>query len=150
MDVSIQEHGGGYLLTLRHLLDCDPSDAWQLLATNPGLLTWFPELRLVPDGDRQLLLFVDGDSWQEMDVLTYVPLREFTFPWDKATVRIMISPAAEGVELSFIESIPPGFGQGPADAERDMTRWVLRMERIAHILGGAVPWARSARQQVAA
>lgn len=159
MDIQLSELDGTRIMTVQQTIDCRLEDAWELLGTSTGLASWFPELRLVPDGDRFLILFIDGELWHEMPVHFYEPNHKIVFAWERATVGFRLVEVPGGVQLRFREEIPATFGSAPGDAQRDMAGWLAHNERLGQILSGAKPteiphlvakWDAYIQQQVAA
>ncbi len=107
-------------------------EAWNLLATNSGFVRWFPQLRV--EGDK--LIFEMEDFRENMDLLEYRKNEKIAYRWDSATVSFTLSQLENQTLITFEERIPEDFGNEFANAQKDMTGWLVQNECIKKVLEG--------------
>ncbi|MDG4523481.1 ATPase [Streptococcus suis] len=103
-----------------------------MLATNSGFVRWFPQLRV--EGDK--LIFEMEDFRENMDLLEYRKNEKIAYRWDSATVSFTLSQLENQTLITFEERIPEDFGNEFANAQKDMTGWLVQNECIKKVLEG--------------
>lgn len=114
-----------------------------MLATNSGFVRWFPQLRV--EGDK--LIFEMEDFCETMDLLEYRKNEKIAYTWDSATVSFTLSQLENQTLITFEERIPEDFGNEFADAQKDMTGWLVQNECIKKFLEGQEPPVRQPLQE---
>ncbi|HEL1545817.1 TPA: ATPase [Streptococcus suis] len=135
MKISVQKESEMYLLTISYTVQTSLVEAWDLLATDSGFARWFPQLRV--EGDK--LIFEMEDFRENMDLLEYRKNEKIAYRWDSATVSFTLSQLENQTLITFEERIPEDFGNEFADAQKDMTGWLVQNECIKKVLGGQEP-----------
>ncbi|WP_105145434.1 SRPBCC domain-containing protein [Streptococcus suis] len=121
-----------YKLEISYKVSSKLEEVWNLLATDSGFACWFPQLRV--EGDK--LIFEMEDFRETMDLLAYQPQEKIAYTWDTATVSFSLSQQEQGTLIIFEEEIPVDFGNEYADAQKDMTGWLIQNECIQLLLQG--------------
>ncbi|HEP1820150.1 TPA: SRPBCC domain-containing protein [Streptococcus suis] len=121
-----------YKLEISYKVSSKLEEVWNLLATDSGFARWFPQLRV--EGDK--LIFEMEDFRESMDLLAYQPQERIAYTWDTATVSFSLSQQEQGTQILFEEEIPVDFGNDHADAQKDMTGWLVQNECIQLLLQG--------------
>ncbi|MDG4505378.1 ATPase [Streptococcus suis] len=132
MKISVKKEAEKYLLNICYSVPANLAEAWDLLATDSGFARWFPQLRV--EGDK--LIFEMEDFRETMDLLAYQPQEKIAYTWDTAKVSFGLSQQEQGTLIVFEEEIPVDFGNEFADAEKDMTGWLVQNECIKNLLAG--------------
>lgn len=114
-----------------------------MLATNSGFVRWFPQLRV--EGDK--LIFEMEDFCETMDLLEYRKNEKIAYRWDSATVSFTLSQLENQTLITFEERIPEDFGNKFANAQKDMTGWLVQNECIKKFLEGQEPPVRQPLQE---
>ncbi|HEL1676331.1 SRPBCC domain-containing protein [Streptococcus suis] len=135
MKISVQKESEMYLLTISYTVQTSLVEAWDLLATDSGFARWFPQLRV--EGDK--LIFEMEDFRENMDLLEYRKNEKIAYRWDSATVSFTLSQLENQTLITFEERIPEDFGNEFANAQKDMTGWLVQNECIKKVLGGQEP-----------
>ncbi|WP_449460529.1 ATPase [Streptococcus suis] len=143
MKISVKKEAGHYLLSICYSVSASLVEAWNLLATNSGFVRWFPQLRV--EGDK--LIFEMEDFRETMDLLEYRKNEKIAYTWDSATVSFALSQLENQTLITFEERIPEDFGNEFANAQKDMTGWLVQNERIKKVLGGQEPPVRQPLQE---
>ncbi|HFI0376059.1 TPA: SRPBCC domain-containing protein [Streptococcus suis] len=121
-----------YKLTVSYLVPSTVNQVWELLATNSGFARWFPQLRV--EGDK--LIFEMEDFRETMDLLAYQPKEKIAYSWDRAKISFSLIQQEQGTQILFEEEIPVDFGNEFADAQKDMTGWLVQNDCIQLLLQG--------------
>lgn len=121
-----------YKLEISYKVSSKLEEVWNLLATDSGFARWFPQLRV--EGDK--LVFEMEDFRETMDLLAYQPQEKIAYTWDTAKVSFSLSQQEQGTLIVFEEEIPVDFGNDYADAQKDMTGWLVQNECIQLLLQG--------------
>lgn len=121
-----------YKLEISYKVSSKLEEVWNLLATDIGFARWFPQLRV--EGDK--LVFEMEDFRETMDLLAYQPQEKIAYTWDTAKVSFSLSQQEQGTLIVFEEEIPVDFGNDYADAQKDMTGWLVQNECIQLLLQG--------------
>ncbi|HEM2547501.1 TPA: ATPase [Streptococcus suis] len=121
-----------YKLEISYKVSSKLEEVWNLLATDSGFARWFPQLRV--EGDK--LVFEMEDFRETMDLLAYRPHEAIAYIWDTAMVSFSLSQQEQGIQIIFEEEIPVDFGNDYADAQKDMTGWLVQNECIQLLLQG--------------
>ncbi|HEM2792305.1 TPA: ATPase [Streptococcus suis] len=132
MKISVKKEAGHYLLSICYSVSASLVEAWNLLATNSGFVRWFPQLRV--EGDK--LIFEMEDFCETMDLLEYRKNEKIAYRWDSATVSFTLSQLENQTLITFEERIPEDFGNEFANAQKDMTGWLVQNECIKKVLEG--------------
>ncbi|MFH6636682.1 ATPase [Streptococcus suis] len=132
MKISVQKESEMYLLTISYPVPTSLAEAWDLLATDSGFARWFPQLRV--EGDT--LVFEMEDFRESMNLLAYRPHEAIAYTWDTARVSFSLSRQEQGTQILFEEDIPVDFGNEFADAQKDMTGWLVQNDCIRALLHG--------------
>ncbi|NQN66703.1 ATPase [Streptococcus suis] len=132
MKISVKKEAGHYLLSICYSVSASLVEAWNLLATNSGFVRWFPQLRV--EGDK--LIFEMEDFRENMDLLEYRKNEKIAYRWDSATVSFTLSQLENQTLITFEERIPEDFGNEFANAQKDMTGWLVQNECIKKVLEG--------------
>ncbi|HFI0420679.1 TPA: ATPase [Streptococcus suis] len=132
MKIAVKKAVEKYLLSICYTVPASLVEAWDLLATDSGLARWFPQLRV--GGDK--LVFEMEDFYETMDLLVYQPHEEIAFNWDTAIVSFSLNRHEQGTQIFFVEEIPVNFGNEFANAQKDMTGWLVQNECIKNLLEG--------------
>ncbi|HFU4218210.1 TPA: SRPBCC domain-containing protein [Streptococcus suis] len=132
-----------YNLTVSYLVPSTVNQVWELLATDSGFARWFPQLRV--EGDK--LIFEMENFRETMDLLTYQPGEKIAYTWDTARVSFSLSQEGQGTQIIFEEEIPVNFGNEFANAQKDMTGWLVQNECIKNLLEGQDLPARQPLQE---
>lgn len=119
------------------------AESWDLLATDSGFAHWFPQLRV--EGDK--LIFEMEDFRENMDLLEYRKNEKIAYRWDSATVSFTLSQLENQTLITFEERIPEDFGNEFANAQKDMTGWLVQNECIKKFLEGQEPPVRQPLQE---
>ncbi|HEM4955341.1 TPA: ATPase [Streptococcus suis] len=135
MKISVQKESEMYLLTISYTVQTSLVEAWDLLATDSGFARWFPQLRV--EGDK--LIFEMEDFRENMDLLEYRKNEKIAYRWDSATVSFTLSQLENQTLITFEERIPEDFGNEFANAQKDMTGWLVPNECIKKFLEGQEP-----------
>lgn len=143
MKISVKKEAGHYLLSICYSVSASLTEAWDLLATDSGFARWFPQLRV--EGDK--LIFELEDFRETMDLLEYRKNEKIAYRWDSATVSFTLSQLENQTLITFEERIPEDFGNEFANAQKDMTGWLVQNECIKKILGGQEPPVRQPLQE---
>ncbi|HEP1786467.1 TPA: ATPase [Streptococcus suis] len=143
MKISVKKEAGHYLLSICYTVPANLAEAWDLLATNSGFVRWFPQLRV--EGDK--LIFEMEDFREVMDLLEYRKNEKIAYRWDSATVSFTLSQLENQTLITFEERIPEDFGNEFANAQKDMTGWLVQNECIKKVLGGQEPPVRQPLQE---
>ncbi|HEM2866387.1 TPA: ATPase [Streptococcus suis] len=143
MKFAVKKEAEKYLLSICYTVPANLAEAWDLLATNSGFVRWFPQLRV--EGDK--LIFEMEDFRETMDLLEYRKNEKIAYRWDSATVSFTLSQLENQTLITFEERIPEDFGNEFADAQKDMTGWLVQNECIKKILGGQEPPVRQPLQE---
>ncbi len=115
-----------YKLEISYKVSSKLEEVWNLLATDSGFARWFLQLRV--EGDK--LVFEMEDFRETMDLLAYLPQERIAYTWDTATISFSLSQQEQGTLIIFEEEIPVDFGNDYADAQKDMTGWLVENECI--------------------
>ncbi|MBS8055490.1 SRPBCC domain-containing protein [Streptococcus suis] len=135
MKISVKKEAGHYLLSICYSVSASLAEAWDLLATDNGFSRWFPQLRV--EGDK--LVFEMEDFRETMDLLEYRKNEKIAYTWDSAIVSFTLSQLENQTLITFEERIPEDFGNEFANAQNDMTGWLVQNECIKKVLGGQEP-----------
>ncbi|HEM3197999.1 TPA: ATPase [Streptococcus suis 14A] len=130
MKISVKKEAGHYLLSICYSVSASLVEAWNLLATNSGFVRWFPQLRV--EGDK--LIFEMEDFRETMDLLEYRKNEKIAYTWDSAIVSFTLSQLENQTLITFEERIPEDFGNEFANAQKDMTGWLVQNECIKKFL----------------
>lgn len=132
MEITITKRENIYKMNLSYNVSSSLEQVWNLLATDSGFARWFPQLRV--EGDK--LVFEMEDFRETMDLLTYQPQEKIAYTWDAAKVSFSLSQQEQGTQILFEEEIPVDFGNDYADAQKDMTGWLVQNDCIQLLLQG--------------
>ncbi|HFI0030521.1 ATPase [Streptococcus suis] len=143
MKISVKKEAGHYLLSICYSVSASLTEAWDLLATDSGFARWFPQLRV--EGDK--LIFEMEDFRESMDLLEYRKNEKIAYTWDSATVSFTLSQLENQTLITFEERIPEDFGNEFANAQKDMTGWLVQNECIKKVLEGKEPPVRQPLQE---
>ncbi|HEM3202422.1 TPA: SRPBCC domain-containing protein [Streptococcus suis 8830] len=143
MKISVKKEAGHYLLSICYSVSASLTEAWDLLATDSGFARWFPQLRV--EGDK--LVFEMEDFRETMDLLEYRKNERIAYRWDSATVSFTLSQLENQTLITFEERIPEDFGNEFANAQKDMTGWLVQNECIKKVLEGQEPPVRQPLQE---
>ncbi|HGK7341720.1 TPA: ATPase, partial [Streptococcus suis] len=132
-----------YLLSICYSVSASLAESWDLLATDSGFAHWFPQLRV--EGDK--LIFEMEDFRENMDLLEYRKNEKIAYRWDSATVSFTLSQLENQTLITFEERIPEDFGNEFANAQKDMTGWLVQNECIKKFLEGQEPPVRQPLQE---
>ncbi|HHT7734912.1 TPA: ATPase [Streptococcus suis] len=143
MKISVKKEAGHYLLSICYSVSASLTEAWDLLATDSGFARWFPQLRV--EGDK--LIFELEDFRENMDLLEYRKNEKIAYRWDSATVSFTPSQLENQTLITFEERIPEDFGNEFANAQKDMTGWLVQNECIKKFLEGQEPPVRQPLQE---
>ncbi|CYU99192.1 SRPBCC family protein [Streptococcus suis] len=135
MKISVKKEAGHYLLSICYTVPANLVEAWDLLATDSGFARWFPQLRV--EGDK--LIFEMEGFREVMDLLEYRKNEKIAYRWDSATVSFTLSQLENQTLITFEERIPEDFGNEFANAQKDMTGWLVQNECIKKVLEGQEP-----------
>lgn len=69
-----------------------------------------------------------------MVLLDYRENQKIAYTWDSAVVSFTLSQLENRTLISFEERIPEDFGNEFANAQKDMTGWLVQNERIQALL----------------
>ncbi|HHW4959738.1 TPA: ATPase [Streptococcus suis] len=130
MKISVKKEAGHYLLSICYSVSSSLVEAWDLLATNSGFVRWFPQLRV--EGDK--VIFEMEGFREVMDLLEYRKNEKIAYRWDSATVSFTLSQLENQTLITFEERIPEDFGNEFANAQKDMTGWLVQNECIHALL----------------
>ncbi|MEG3250406.1 ATPase [Streptococcus suis] len=143
MKISVKKEAGHYLLSICYSVSASLTEAWDLLATDSGFARWFPQLRV--EGDK--LIFEMEDFREVMDLLEYRKNEKIAYRWDSATVSFTLSQLENQTLITFEERIPEDFGNEFANAQKDITGWLVQNECIKKVLEGQEPPVRQPLQE---
>ncbi|WP_024419150.1 SRPBCC domain-containing protein [Streptococcus suis] len=143
MKISVKKEARHYLLSICYSVSASLVEAWDLLATDSGFARWFPQLRV--EGDK--LVFEMEGFREVMDLLEYRKNEKIAYTWDSATVSFTLSQLENQTLITFEERIPEDFGNEFANAQKDMTGWLVQNECIKKFLGGQEPPVRQPLQE---
>ncbi|MEG3243861.1 SRPBCC domain-containing protein [Streptococcus suis] len=143
MKISVKKEAGHYLLSICYSVSASLTEAWDLLTTDSGFARWFPQLRV--EGDK--LIFEMEDFRESMDLLEYRKNEKIAYTWDSATVSFTLSQLENQTLITFEERIPEDFGNEFANAQKDMTGWLVQNECIKKVLEGQEPPVRQPLQE---
>ncbi|HEM3165391.1 TPA: ATPase [Streptococcus suis] len=143
MKISVKKEAGHYLLSICYSVSASLVEAWNLLATNSGFVRWFPQLRV--EGDK--LIFEMEDFRETMDLLEYRKNEKIAYTWDSAIVSFTLSQLENQTLITFEERIPEDFGNEFANAQKDMTGWLVQNECIKKFLESQEPPVRQPLQE---
>lgn len=110
------------------------SNVWELLTTDKGLASWFPELRMGKLGDEGYLLFQMTETEQiKMPIIVYNDLEIIGFDWgaDQVIIKIIRLPDQQ-TRLELKEVITEITEHTP----RDLAGWTFCLERIKAVIRG--------------
>ncbi|NQM29188.1 ATPase [Streptococcus suis] len=130
MKINVQRELDTYLLTISYIVPAGLAETWNLLATDSGFARWFPQLRV--EGDK--LVFEMEDFRETMDLLEYRKNEKIAYTWDSAIVSFTLSQLENQTLITFEERIPEDFGNEFANAQKDMTGWLVQNECIQALL----------------
>lgn len=130
MKINVQRELDTYLLTISYIVPAGLAETWNLLATDSGFARWFPQLRI--EGDK--LVFEMEDFRETMDLLEYRKNEKIAYTWDSAIVSFTLSQLENQTLITFEERIPEDFGNEFANAQKDMTGWLVQNECIQALL----------------
>ncbi|HEM2541344.1 TPA: ATPase [Streptococcus suis] len=143
MKISVKKEAGYYLLSICYSVSASLTETWDLLATNSGFARWFPQLRV--EGDK--LIFEMEDFRETMDLLEYRKNEKIAYRWDSAIVSFTLSQLENQTLITFEERIPEDFGNEFANAQKDMTGWLVQNECIKKFLESQEPPVRQPLQE---
>lgn len=143
MKINVQKELDTYLLTISYIVPAGLAETWNLLATDSGFARWFPQLRV--EGDK--LVFEMEDFRETMDLLEYRKNEKIAYTWDSAIVSFTLSQLENQTLITFEERIPEDFGNEFANAQKDMTGWLVQNECIKKVLEGQEPPVRQPLQE---
>lgn len=143
MKINVQKELDTYLLTISYIVPAGLAETWNLLATDSGFARWFPQLRV--EGDK--LVFEMEGFREVMDLLEYRKNEKIAYRWDSATVSFTLSQLENQTLITFEERIPEDFGNEFANAQKDMTGWLVQNECIKKFLEGQEPPVRQPLQE---
>lgn len=143
MKINVQKELDTYLLTISYIVPAGLAETWNLLATDSGFARWFPQLRV--EGDK--LVFEMEGFREVMDLLEYRKNEKIAYRWDSAIVSFTLSQLENQTLISFEERIPEDFGNEFANAQKDMTGWLVQNECIKKVLEGQEPPVRQPLQE---
>ncbi|HFI0035839.1 TPA: SRPBCC domain-containing protein [Streptococcus suis] len=132
MEITITKRENLYKMNLSYNVPASLEQVWNLLATDSGFSRWFPQLRV--EGDK--LIFEMEDFRETMDLLAYQPQERIAYTWDTATFSFSLSQQEQGTQILFEEEIPVDFGNDYADAQKDLTGWLVQNDCIQLLLQG--------------
>ncbi|HEM6123588.1 TPA: ATPase [Streptococcus suis] len=135
MKISVKKEAGHYLLSICYSVSASLTEAWDLLATDSGFAHWFPQLNIVGN----TLVFEMEGFREVMDLLEYRKNEKIAYRWDSATVSFTLSQLENQTLITFEERIPEDFGNEFANAQKDMTGWLVPNECIKKFLEGQEP-----------
>ncbi|HFU3984081.1 TPA: ATPase [Streptococcus suis] len=130
MKLTVTKQENSYLLILSYEVPSSLENSWSLLATNQGFAHWFPQLRI--EGEK--LVFEMEDFREYMDLLAYRPHEMIAYTWDTAKISFTLSQEGQGTQIVFEEEIPVNFGNEFANAQKDMTGWLVQNDCIKALL----------------
>lgn len=87
------------------------------------------------------------DFRENMDLLEYRKNKKIAYRWDSATVSFILSQLENQTLITFEERIPEDFGNEFANAQKDMTGWLVQNECIKKFLEGQEPPVRQPLQE---
>ncbi|MEG3297580.1 ATPase [Streptococcus suis] len=143
MKISVKKEAGHYLLSICYSVSANLAESWDLLATNSGFAHWFPQLNIVGN----TLVFEMEDFREVMELLEYRKNEKIAYRWDSATVSFTLSQLENQTLITFEERIPEDFGNEFANAQKDMTGWLVQNECIKKFLEGQEPPVRQPLQE---
>ncbi|HHT7825801.1 TPA: ATPase [Streptococcus suis] len=143
MKISVKKEAGHYLLSICYSVSASLTEAWDLLATDSGFAHWFPQLNIVGN----TLVFEMEGFREVMDLLEYRKNEKIAYRWDSATVSFTLSQLENQTLITFEERISEDFGNEFANAQKDMTGWLVQNECIKKFLGGQEPPVRQPLQE---
>ncbi|WP_024408778.1 ATPase [Streptococcus suis] len=143
MNISVKKEAGHYLLSICYSVSASLAESWDLLATNSGFARWFPQLNIVGN----TLVFETEGFREVMDLLEYRKNEKIAYRWDSATVSFTLSQLENQTLITFEERIPEDFGNEFANAQKDMTGWLVQNECIKKVLEGQEPPVRQPLQE---
>ncbi|CYU14498.1 hypothetical protein [Streptococcus suis] len=82
------------------------------------------------------MIFEMEDFRETMDLLEYRKNEKIAYRWDSATVSFTLSQLENQTLITFEERIPEDFGNEFANAQKDMTGWLVQNECIKKVLEG--------------
>ena len=130
MKINVQKELDTYLLTISYIVPAGLAETWKLIATDSGFVRWFPQLRV--EGDK--LVFEMEGFCGVMVLLDYRENQKIAYTWDLAIVSFTLSQLENRTLISFEERIPEDFGNEFANAQKDMTGWLVQNECIQALL----------------
>lgn len=130
MKISVKKEAGHYLLSICYSVSASLTEAWDLLATDSGFAHWFPQLNIVGN----TLVFEMEGFREVMDLLEYRKNEKIAYTWDSAIVSFTLSQLENRTLISFEERIPEDIGNEFANAQKDMTGWLVQNECIQALL----------------
>ncbi|CYZ99649.1 SRPBCC family protein [Streptococcus suis] len=135
MKISVKKEAGHYLFSICYSVSASLAESWDLLATDSGFSHWFPQLNIVGN----TLVFEMEGFREVMDLLEYRKNEKIAYRWDSATVSFALSQLENQTLITFEERIPEDFGNEFANAQKDMTGWLVQNECIKKFLEGQEP-----------
>lgn len=143
MKIGVQKESEMYLLTISYTVPASLAEAWDLLATDSGFARWFPQLNIVGN----TLVFEMEGFREVMDLLEYRKNEKIAYRWDSAIVSFTLSQLENQTLITFEERIPEDLGNEFANAQKDMTGWLVQNECIKKVLEGQEPPVRQPLQE---
>ncbi|WP_242616123.1 ATPase [Streptococcus parasuis] len=130
MKINVQKELDTYLLTISYIVPAGLAETWNLLATDSGYVRWFPQLRV--EGDK--LVFEMEGFCEVMVLLDYRENQKIADTWDSAIVSFTLSQLEDWTLITFEERILEDFDNEFANAQKDMTGWLVQNECIQALL----------------
>lgn len=138
MDINIREENSKYIMNISYDVESDRQTVFELIATDSGFKTWFPELKIEEINGEKWLVFEMEDFREEMRILSYNKNENISYEWDSAIVKFNLSQSNNCTKVHFEEIIPKDFGNEFSNAEKDMTGWLVQNNCIMELLNNNI------------
>lgn len=125
-------------------IEASKQTVFDYLATTDGISTWFPQLSISEEDDKQLVLFDMGDgTFEKMKLLDYKTEEHISYEWADGKVEFQLSEIDDCTKLVLKEELPLTFN---AIAE-DFTGWFVQMNNVKSVAETGQP-AKIDREEI--
>lgn len=111
-------------------------EIFHYLATTEGISTWFPQLSIKEEDEKQAVFFDMGDgTFEKMKLLDYKTDEHISYEWAAGKIKFTLEDAVEGTTLVLEEELPANFNAVP----EDFTGWYVQMLNIQSVAETGFP-----------
>ena len=115
---------------LSTIIQADQQTIFRFLSTSEGISSWFPQLSMDQDNNKQFIQFDMGDgTFEKMMLLDFKTNEQIAYEWATGKITFELEEVEQGTKLTLHESLPLDFPGIP----QDFTGWYVQMKNIKSI-----------------